>query len=144
MVVVMQKLQREELKRIIIQCTKEHHRTKNENIMYLSYGYLKVARDDANLVSLFSAFHNFAQRYENAFWPVLVLSRGTEANFVNNRSSVLFTYDVISVESESSISTASSDDNGRGRVLLWRKQHPRFFLATIIYFRQNSIFFTTM
>ena len=38
--------------------------------------FLKVARDDANLVSLFSSFHNFAPRYENAFWPVLVLSRG--------------------------------------------------------------------
>ena len=35
-----------------------------------------MARDDANLVSLFSSFHNFAPRYENAFWPVLVLSRG--------------------------------------------------------------------
>ena len=38
------------------------------------WDFLKVARDDANLVSLFSSFHNFAPRYENAFW--LVLSRG--------------------------------------------------------------------
>ena len=38
--------------------------------------FLKVARDGANLVSLFSSFYNFAPRYENAFWPVLVLSRG--------------------------------------------------------------------
>ena len=38
--------------------------------------FLKVARDDANLVSLFSSFYDFTPRYENAFWPVLVLSRG--------------------------------------------------------------------
>ena len=38
--------------------------------------FLKVAKYDANLVSLSSSFHNFASRYENAFWPVLVLSRG--------------------------------------------------------------------
>ena len=38
--------------------------------------FLKVAKDGANLVSLSSSFHNFAPRYENAFWPVLVLSRG--------------------------------------------------------------------
>ena len=38
--------------------------------------FLKIAKDDANLVSLSSSFHNFAPRYENAFWPVLVLSRG--------------------------------------------------------------------
>ena len=46
------------LKRIIIQCTKEHNITKIENILYLSYGFLKVAKDDANLVSLSSSFHN--------------------------------------------------------------------------------------
>ena len=38
--------------------------------------FLKVAKDDANLVSLSSSFHNFAPRYENAFWLVLVLRRG--------------------------------------------------------------------
>ena len=38
--------------------------------------FLKVAKDDANLVSLSSSFHNFAPRYENAFWPVLIFSRG--------------------------------------------------------------------
>ena len=38
--------------------------------------FLKVAKDDTNLVSLSSSFHNFAPRYENTFWPVLVLSRG--------------------------------------------------------------------
>ena len=38
--------------------------------------FLKVAKNDANLVSLSNSFHNFAPRYENAFWPVLVLSRG--------------------------------------------------------------------
>ena len=67
-----------------MQCTKEHNRATNENIMYLSYGFVKVAKDDANLVSLLSAFHNFAPRYENAFWPVLVLSRGSPRypNFV--------------------------------------------------------------
>ena len=34
----------------------------------------KVAKDDANLVSFSSSFHNFAPRCENAFWLVHVLS----------------------------------------------------------------------
>ena len=38
--------------------------------------FLKVAKDDANLVSLISLFHNFAPRYENDFSPVLFSSRG--------------------------------------------------------------------
>ena len=38
--------------------------------------FLNVARNDANLVSLFSSFHNFAPQCENAFWPGLYLSRG--------------------------------------------------------------------
>ena len=38
--------------------------------------FFKVARDGVNLVSLFSSFHNFAQRQENDFWPVHVLKRG--------------------------------------------------------------------
>ena len=42
--------------------------------------FLKIARDDVNLVSISSSFHNVAPRYENAFWPVLVLSRGIFAS----------------------------------------------------------------
>ena len=43
--------------------------------------FLKVARDGANLVSLFSSFHNCAPRYENAFWPVRVLKRYLQVCF---------------------------------------------------------------
>ena len=71
----MQKTEKPKLKRIIIQYTKEQNRTKNENIMYPPMDFLKVAKDDASLVSLSSSFHNLAPRYENTFWHVLVLSR---------------------------------------------------------------------
>ena len=57
--------------------------TSNTGIYFFGSGeyrrnmdFLKVAKDDANLVSLSSSFHDFAPRYENAFWPVLVLSKG--------------------------------------------------------------------
>ena len=37
---------------------------------------------------------------------------------------------------------ASSDDNGEGRDLLWRKPHSRFFLATKILSQKLIIFYT--
>ena len=46
---------------------KEQTRTNYESKMYFSYGFVKVARDCANLISLLSPFHNFAPRYERAF-----------------------------------------------------------------------------
>ena len=36
--------------------------------------FLKVAKDDANLVSLSSSFHNFAPRYEMLFGLCLFLA----------------------------------------------------------------------
>ena len=70
------KTEKPKLKRIIIQCVKEHNRTKLKILCTSDMDFLIVAKDDANLVSLFSSFHNFPPRYENAFWPVLVFSRG--------------------------------------------------------------------
>ena len=72
----MQKTEKPKLQRIIIQCTKEHNRTELKIQCTSHMDFLKLAKDDANLVSLSSSFNNFAARYENAFWPVLVLSRG--------------------------------------------------------------------
>ena len=59
------KTEKPNLKRIIMYTkvnAKEHERT-NMKLKFISHmDLLKVARDDTNLVSLFSSFHNFSPR----------------------------------------------------------------------------------
>ena len=77
----------------------------------------------------------------NAWWTIIrLLEWGARVNFVTIGSLVslhMTSFWLIS-QSESSISMASSDDNSGGRGMLWRRPHPRYFLATKIYFRRIS------